>query len=64
MNAEKYARWEQQDLKMRVVGKVIAYLTVALLAFMFYVAFDQNAAMKECQAKGFSFDTCFHSLNR
>jgi hypothetical protein len=64
MNAEKYARWEMQDRKMRVVGKVIAYLTVALLALTFYMAFDQNAAMKQCQAKGFSYDTCFHSLNR
>lgn len=60
----RFARWEAQDRTMQTIAKVGAYAIVAVLALTFYLAFDHNAAMKQCQAKGFSYETCFHSLNR
>lgn len=42
-----------------IVAFAIAFVVAA------YIAMPSNdAAMAQCQAKGFSFDTCFHTLNR
>lgn len=57
-------RWEQQDRVMRRVAAVGFWAVLSVLALTFYMAWDQNAAMKQCQAKGYSYDTCFHSLHR
>ena len=61
---ERYARWEAQDRKMRFVGKVAFWMGAVIVGLTLWTAFDQDAAMKQCQAKGYSYDTCFHSLNR
>ena len=42
---------------------VVALSIIAIVAAAFAFAGD-DAAMQKCQAKGFSYDTCFHSLNR
>lgn len=60
----KYARWEAQDRKMQLVGKVTFWAALAVVALTLYMAWDQDSAMKQCQAKGYSFDTCFHQLHR
>lgn len=41
---------------------LFALFAVFMCAFA-YGAFN-DSAMELCQAKGFSYDTCFHSLNR
>ena len=48
------------------MGKVVLVaLAFGVVYGMFsYMALSYNDAMNKCQAKGFSYDTCFHSLNR
>lgn len=58
----RYARWAEQDRKMQAVGKVAFWAAAAVLALTFYLAFDQDAAMKSCMAKGYSYSTCVHTL--
>ena len=60
----KYARWAAQDRKMQLVGKVTFWAALAVVALTLYMAWDQDRAMKQCQAKGYSFDTCFSQLHR
>lgn len=45
------------------MSKAIAF-AVAIIAVAYFVMPSNDAAMAQCQAKGFSFDTCFHTLNR
>jgi len=42
---------------------VVTLSVIAIVAAFFAFASD-NDAMAKCQSKGFSYDTCFHSLNR
>ncbi len=46
------------------MSKLIAITVVAIIAVAYIAMPSNDAAMQQCQAKGFSFDTCFHSLNR
>lgn len=46
------------------MSKLIAITVVAVIAAAYLVMPSNDAAMQQCQAKGFSFDTCFHTLNR
>lgn len=42
----------------------LVIIAVAIIAVAYIAMPSNDAAMTQCQAKGFSFDTCFHSLNR
>lgn len=46
------------------MAKLFVLLTAAALIGGYYMIQSNDEAMAKCQAKGFSYDTCFHSLNR
>ena len=46
------------------MSKAIAFTVIAIIAAAYIAMPSNDAAMAQCQAKGFSFDTCFHTLNR
>jgi len=63
---EQHARWEVQERRIQFVGKAALVLGAVMLCsvlWMALVSFDRDA-MERCQNKGYSYDTCFHSLNR
>ena len=43
---------------------VILFTAFAVFACAFAYGAFNDEAMALCQAKGFSFDTCFHSIHR
>jgi hypothetical protein len=53
---------EQGADEMFKPATVVTLSVIAIVAAVF--AFAGDDAQQKCQAKGFSYDTCFHSLNR
>lgn len=43
-------------------GVVATMVIMAFSAMLLFALRDDG--MEQCQAKGYSYDTCFHSLNR
>lgn len=61
---DRYARWEAQNRHIRIAGNIALFLGGMIVALTLVIAFDTEGAMKKCQAKGNSYDTCFTALHR
>lgn len=44
--------------------KYILFIAIVYGAALYSIGMGDKEAMAKCQAKGFSYGVCFHSLNR
>ena len=66
MIADRELRWAKRERDVNIASKLLVGLWVVLMFCVVAQILDNwdRDAMAQCQAKGFSYDTCHYELNR